>query len=117
MGPNTTVVVRERELCMEQCMDCALVLERFATNSLREGDQDEMGSLIALARTCSDICLLTARLLAQGSEFVNEYAALCAEVCNTSRQAFLRYPALNECQRCAEVALRCDQACQQIAEE
>jgi hypothetical protein len=110
------MAVRAQELCMDECMNCALALEGLARCCLRYDDQAEMAPLIALARTCSDICFLTARLLAQESEFVSEYAALCAEVCNASRQELLRYPTLNECQRCAEIALKCDQACQQIAE-
>lgn len=55
------------------------------------------------------------RLLAQESEFVQEYCALCAEVCHLLREECLKQPSLSHCQRCGETALSCDQACQKAA--
>lgn len=74
-----------------------------------------MAALIALAHTCGDVCLLTARLLAQRSEFAPEYSALCAEVCHACREECLKHASEARCEECAATLLRCDQACQRFA--
>jgi len=101
--------------CIAACGSCAAAAERCAVNCLQEEATKELARLISLGRTCADVCLLTGRLLAQESEFVQEYCALCAEVCHTLRDECLKQPALSCGQRCAKSALRCDRACQKAA--
>ena len=101
--------------CLATCAACASAAENCAVICLREGTSNELARIISLARTCADVCLLTSRLLAQESEFVQEYCALCAEVCHMFRDECLKHPSLSYCQRCAEVALLCDRACQKVA--
>ncbi len=101
--------------CLAACAACAAAAENCATHCLRTDAPKEMARIISLARTCADVCQLTSRLLAQESEFVQEYCALCAEVCHMLREECLKQPAVTCCQRCAEIALRCDKACQQAA--
>ena len=74
-----------------------------------------MAPLIALAHTCGDVCLLTARLLAQRSEFALEYCALCAEVCHACHEECLKHASEAQCEVCADALLKCDQACQRFA--
>lgn len=101
--------------CLAACAACASAAENCAVHCLRSDAPTELARIVSLARTCSDVCLLTSRLLAQESEFVQEYCALCAEVCHMLREECLKRPSLSCCQRCAEVALRCDKACQRAA--
>lgn len=104
-----------RAECLDACAACASVAENCAALCSRSPEPKQLARIVALARTCADVCLLTARLLAQQSEFVQEYCALCAEVCHTLRQECLRQASLSYCQCCAEVALRCDKACRRAA--
>jgi hypothetical protein len=111
---HVTPVQDKRQDCIATCTRCAIACENYVAILLREGKSGSFSTIIALARACADTCLLSARLLAQGSEFVEEYCALNAEVCYTWRQELLKQPALEECRQCAEIALQCEQACQQI---
>ena len=121
MSPNGEKQVvpdaRERILadCLAACAACASAAENCAVVCLRDDSPKALARIISLARTCADVCVLTSRLLSQQSEFVQEYCALCAEVCNTLRAECLKHINLTCCGRCAEVALRCDQACQKAA--
>ncbi len=74
-----------------------------------------MVALIVLAHTCGDVCLLTARLLAQRSEFAPEFCALCAEVCHTCLEECLKHASECQCRECADSLLKCEQACQRFA--
>jgi hypothetical protein len=105
----------KRRDCIAACTRCATACEQCAAALLREEDPKPVAGIIALARACADVCLLSARLLAQGSEFVEEYCALNAEVCHTYRKECLKQSAGDECRQYAEIALKCEQACQQIA--
>jgi hypothetical protein len=108
-------VQERRQECIAACMRCATACEQRAAALLRKDYPNSVTGVIALARACADTCLLSARLLAQGSEFVEEYCALTAEVCHTYREECLKQPALEACRQSAELALICEQACQQIA--
>jgi hypothetical protein len=101
--------------CLSACAACASAAENCAVICLREESPKALARMISLARTCADVCLLTTRLLAQESEFVQEYCALCAEVCHMLREECLKQPSLSCCQRCADLALSCDRACQKAA--
>lgn len=108
--------VREsREACIEACSACAAECERCTASCLRLPDLAPLARLLALLRTCADVCLLTARLLAQESDFASEYGALCAEVCHTCREECLQHSTIEGCRQCAEACLKCDQLCQKVA--
>jgi hypothetical protein len=116
MQDAQTTSIRERhQECIAACMRCASACEQCAAALLREQNAKSAAAIIGLARACADTCLLSARLLAQESEFVAEYCALNAEVCHTWREECLKQPARDACRDCAEIALTCEQACQQIA--
>lgn len=101
--------------CLAACARCASAAETCATLCLKEHSGQDLARLIALGRTCADVCLLTSRLLSQQSEFVQEYCALCAEVCHILREECLKHIKLTCCRRCAEIAHSCDVACQKAA--
>jgi hypothetical protein len=113
--PETDAGERIVEDCIAACAACAAEAERCAAICLQAEKTRDLARVISLARTCADVCLLTSRLLAQQSEFLQEYCALCAEVCHTLREECLKQPSVGCCARCAAVALRCDRACQKAA--
>lgn len=90
-------------------------MRRCAAALSRNDNTKSIVGIIAIVRACAETSLLTARLIAQGSEFTKEYCALNAEVCHTCRKECLKQPDFDECRRCAEAALACEQACQEIA--
>ena len=100
--------------CITACMQCAVVCEEFIVALLEDEKLTAVAGAIAIARACADTCFLTARLLAQDSEFANEYCALNVEVCHSCREACLKQPYLDACKICAEAALACEEICQRI---
>lgn len=100
--------------CIAACTACAASCERCAAVCLRE-NPSLLATLSALSRTCADVCLFTAKLIAQESTFAKEYCALCAEVCNAVRGECLKHEGIEACRHCAEHALRCDEMCQRLA--
>ncbi len=103
------------EECLTSCLSCAAAAERCAAHCSRQENAAELVNVICVARTSADVCLLTARLISQGSDFVQEYCALCAEVCHTLREECLKQPGIACCDHCSELALHCDRACQKAA--
>jgi hypothetical protein len=112
--PSTTIQPSETNLeeCLAACTACFAACECCAAACLRAEDVKAMAPLIALARACADVCSLTARLLAQRSEFSVEYCGLCAEVCHTCREECLKHTTEAHC---ADTLLKCEQACQRFA--
>lgn len=103
------------QTCIRACNECAALCERIAAFCLRGGELPELIRCAVSLRTCADVCHLTARLVAQESEFLQEYCALCAEVCHACRGECLKHSAIDCFRLCAEACLKCDQACQHMA--
>ena len=102
-------------VCIEACHACAALCERLAAECLRSPESAKLLRCVGLLRNCADACLLTARLAAQESEFIVEYAALCAEVCHACSEECLAHAEVESFRQCATACLRCDQACQRMA--
>jgi hypothetical protein len=69
--------------CIEACMEAATYCKHCAVSCLRE-EQDEMdlmSKVIRLNLECAVACYATAELMTIGSDRAQEYAILCAEIC------------------------------------
>jgi len=67
---------------------------------------------IATDMDCADICALTARLLARGSEHASHLLRECAEICNICGDECEKHAGHHDhCRECAEVCRRCAEAC------
>ncbi len=90
--------------------DCVAACEHCATACLSEEDVKMMARCIALDRDCADICALTARLVARGSEHGRHLLRECAEICKMCGDECARHQHPH-CQECAAACRRCEEAC------
>lgn len=93
---------------------CVAACEHCATACLQEDNVKMMARCVLLDRDCADVCALTARLLARGSEHAAHLLRECAEICKACADECERHGAHSEhCRACAEACRRCEQACRQ----
>ena len=93
---------------------CIASCEHCATACLSEQDVQMMARCISLDRDCADICALTARFLARGSEHAQHLLRECAEICKACGDECEKHGAhMQHCKECAEACRRCEQACRQ----
>ena len=85
--------------------------ENCATACLQEGDVKMMVRCIGLDRDCADICALTARFVARGSEHAAHLMKECAELCKACGDECEKHRAYAHCQECAAACRRCEAAC------
>ena len=99
--------------------ECA---EACATACLDMGDQDsrhhDMTLCIKLCRDCADICTLCGRLEARGSQFMQPYRQLCADVCAACATECEKHADhVAHCKACAAACRRCEAECRQMANQ
>ena len=95
---------------------CVAACENCASASLT-GPADHLAMMahcIMLDRDCADICALTARYVARGSEHTQHLLAVCAEICKACGDECEKHAAhMDHCRACAEACRRCEEACRQ----
>lgn len=93
---------------------CIAACEHCATACLHEDNVKMMARCVLLDRDCADVCALTARLVARGSEHAAHLLKECAEICKACADECEEHGAHSEhCRACAEACRRCEQACRQ----
>ena len=90
---------------------CLASCEHCATACLGEQSVQMMARCISLDRDCADICALTARFVARGSEHAQHLLKECAEICNACAEECEKHADMPACKACAEACRRCAQAC------
>ncbi|RTQ45282.1 four-helix bundle copper-binding protein [Hymenobacter gummosus] len=91
---------------------CVAACEHCASACLQEEHVQMMARCISLDRDCSDVCALTARLVARGSEHAAHLLRECAEICQACADECGQHQH-EHCQQCAEACRRCAEACRQ----
>ena len=93
---------------------CIAACEHCATACLKEEDVKMMARCISIDRDCADICAITARFVARGSEHAMHVMRECAEICGICATECEKHGAhMQHCKECAEACRRCEQACRQ----
>ncbi len=85
---------------------CVAACEHCAAACLQEQDVNMMARCISLTRDCADVCALTARFIARGSEYATQLAQVCTAICQACANECGRH-AHRHCQECAEACRRC----------
>lgn len=85
--------------CMGACSACSKLC-------IEEGHK----KTAILCEECSDICSLTAKLVAKNSEFADHMLEICARACKKCADACGKMDAPH-CQECAETCWECAEAC------
>jgi len=102
--------------CIEACSECAAVCTSCADADLGESGLDELVRCIGLCLDCADMCDATRRIVTRLTEsdvnVVRAAVEACLVTCRASREECERHAHHHEhCRICAEVCLRCEQAC------
>ena len=105
MEPQTQSLLQILSECVDACEHCA-------TACLQEDNVQMMARCILLDRDCADVCALTYRFVARGSEHAQHLMRECAEICHACVEECAKHEA-DHCQACAEVCRRCADACRQ----
>ncbi len=90
---------------------CITACEYCATLCLQEDNVKEMARCIMLDRDCADICALTSRFLARGSEHTVHVMRECIEICRLCAAECSKHEH-DHCQQCAEACRECADACE-----
>ncbi|QNP54383.1 four-helix bundle copper-binding protein [Hymenobacter qilianensis] len=91
---------------------CIAACEHCATACLQEQDVKMMARCIQLDRDCADICALTARFVARGSEHAQHLLQLCAQICHACGVECAQHGEHHDhCRMCAEACKQCEEAC------
>ena len=85
---------------------CVAACEHCSTACLQEPDVQMMVRCISLTRDCADVCALTARFVARGSEYAAHLLTACAEICRACADECAKHEHCH-CQECAEACRRC----------
>ena len=91
---------------------CVAACEQCASACLQEGDVKMMVRCIQLDHDCADICALTARFVARGSEHAGHLLRECAEICRACGDECAQHQ-MDHCQACAQACRQCEEACRQ----
>ena len=76
----------------------------------------KMARCIQLDMDCSLMCVVTAKLLARGSELGHAVARQCAEACRLCGEECRKHD-MEHCQECADACEECAEACERVAAE
>lgn len=85
---------------------CAAACEHCTEACLQEPEVQMMARCISLTRDCADVCAITARFVARGSEHVAPLLKECAEICRACADECAKH-GHRHCQECAEACRRC----------
>ncbi|WP_460676228.1 four-helix bundle copper-binding protein [Hymenobacter coalescens] len=105
---------QQNQPLLQALADCLAACEHCATACLQEQDVKMMVRCIQLDRDCADICALTARFVARGSEHAQHLLRECAEICRACGIECAKHHHMEHCRMCAEACKRCEEACMQI---
>ncbi len=97
---------------MHTLIKCITACEYCATLCLREHDVAMMTRCIMLDRDCADICALTSRLVARGSEHAVHVMRECVEICRACAEECKKHDH-DHCKHCAEICTECAKQCEQ----
>jgi hypothetical protein len=98
---------------IQACLSCATHCENCASECLKEKNIENVTRCIELTKNCAAICLLTARFLSSGSEFIPQVCNLCIEICEVCAGECAR----NYMDSCAQYCQTCADECRMLTLE
>lgn len=106
---DTIVLSDKLQSTLSQCIEAC---ENCATSCLSEDNVGKMANCIQLDRDCADICALTLRFIARGSDYKRSMVQQCINICKAC-EAECRKHDHEHCQQCAEACHACHKACEE----
>lgn len=102
--------------CIEACNACADACDHCAVACLAEADPKPMARCIALDIDCAQICRVASAFMARGSELVNSFCALCADICEACAEECERH-SMEHCKQCAQACRQCTEECRRMVQQ
>jgi len=107
------------EDCMKACGECAKSCNETAAHCLDQlsegsGDRKTHAKVHALTMDCQEFCVLSATLIARGSELMQFSCDACAEACRRCAEACDKHPASEIVKACAEKCRTCERTCREM---
>jgi hypothetical protein len=105
-----------QEDCLKACGECARACgetARHCLEQLAEGSGDRKIHARVHERTmdCQEFCVLSATLIARGSDMMRFACEACAAACRECAEACDQHPASEVVKECAEKCRACERAC------
>jgi len=110
------------EDCMKACAECARSCNETASHCLellREGSGDRKvhAKVHELTMDCQAFCVLSATLIARGSELMVYSCDACAEACRICAEACDKHPASEMVKACAVACRNCERSCREMVKK
>src|SRR5207248_2223137 len=102
--------------CIDACYECATECKHCENTCLDEKDVKKLVHCIKLNSDCATMCVLSAKMMAGGSEFANRLCILCAEVCDACADECEKHAHMDHCRNCAKVCRSCAKKCREMGE-
>jgi hypothetical protein len=104
--------------CMKACGECARACYQASRHCLDklsdgEGDRKYHARTHFLAEDCAAFCVLSATMIARGSELMAASCAACADACKTCGDACENSPA-GPMKDCAAACRECERSCREM---
>src|SRR3954453_18532633 len=107
------------EDCMKACGECAKACNETGSaclELLREGtgERKTHAKVHELTMDCQAFCVLSASLIARGSDLMQYSCEACADACRTCAEACDKHPASEIVKDCAEKCRDCERSCREM---
>jgi len=107
------------EDCMKACGECAKSCNETAHHCLEElaagtGDRKAHAKVHSLTMDCQEFCVLSATLIARGSELMQYSCDACADACRSCAEACEKHPASDMVKACAQACRTCERSCREM---
>jgi hypothetical protein len=105
-----------QEDCIKACNDCARACNEVAGHCLEQlsegsGDRKVHARVHELTNDCQAFCVLSATLIARGSDLMSYACDACASACRECAAACDGHPAAELVRECAERCRACERSC------
>jgi len=107
------------EDCMKACGECAVACNETATHCLQmlgegTGDRKTHARTHSLTMDCQEFCVLSATLIARGSDLMQYSCEACADACRMCAEACEKHPPSEMVKECAEKCRTCERSCRDM---
>lgn len=105
------------QICIQNCIECALFCEQMVQHCLRAGGMHADASHIRLMQDCSEICRVAADFMVRESNFHSRVCEACAHVCLACAIDCDRFSDDEMMKSCAALCRRTGESCQSMSQQ
>lgn len=106
---------REREECIQACLDCHLACIETVRYCLRVTGSHAGAAHIRMLLDCAELCQTTMTFMCSGSAFSTRLCLLCADVTERCAEVCGLVGNDSTLQACADACRQCAESCRRVA--